>query len=73
LQQIGRPARPAKNKSRKSGKFSAGEKVTLNNHVFTTICPQKTIQKPRSAHQNLRNPLQKHDLTTPIFFTPTRS
>jgi len=41
----------------------SGEKVTLKNHVFTTICPQKTIQKPRSAHQNLRNPFEKHRKT----------
>jgi hypothetical protein len=68
LQRIGRRAGPAKNKSPKSGKFSAAEIASLKNHVFTTICPQKTIQKPRSAHRNLRNPsenIEKHDLTTP--------
>jgi hypothetical protein len=42
----------------------------LKNHVFTTICPQKTIQKPRSAHQNVRNALEKRDFTPPEKILP---
>jgi hypothetical protein len=35
----------------------------FKNHVFTTICPQKTIEKPRSARPNLQNPFEKQGFT----------
>jgi hypothetical protein len=55
---------PPKNKSQKSGVFFVRRLDAFSHHVFTTIHHVLTIQKPRSVHHYLQNPLQKRPSTT---------